>query len=374
MRTPQIYITCFTGNSGLTDYSISLCKTLANSPNLTVKLLTSASLYQAYPKDLLTFPSVPVFRRTRHYPIDIVRFVRLLVRDSPDLLLFQSYLKYPLIETFLILLLKHFLSLKICLTIHDVQPHYPKPWSKLTHKLYFSSFDKLIVHSQRTMEALKGMGVKVPAVVIPHGVYDIFNMNGLTKEMARSCLPKLDETHFVILFFGHIETRKGIFAFLEAAEILKRERKTLFIVAGPNDLSSTENVTLQSYKGLDNTIIHDHRIHFEDVQTYFSAADVIALPYLEGTTSGVLKLAIAFGKPVVVTDVGDIGETMVTGGGIIINADEEKLGERLAESVIRLKEHYDDYERKARDEMEKFSWQKIGSMYCEYLDIRPSSK
>ena len=62
---------------------------------------------------------------------------------------------------------------------------------------------------------------------------------------------------------------------------------------------------LEKAKSYSNCLIVDRRIDFQDVEKYFSAADIIALPYLEGTTSGVLKLALAFGKPVVATNVGD---------------------------------------------------------------------
>ena len=37
------------------------------------------------------------------------------------------------------------------------------------------------------------------------------------------------------------------------------------------------------------------------ITLYFSAADVVVLPYYEVTQSGVLHIAYAFGKPVVAT-------------------------------------------------------------------------
>jgi len=69
--------------------------------------------------------------------------------------------------------------------------------------------------------------------------------------------------------------------------------------------------------------VHDQRIPFEEVERYFAACDVVALPYLEGTTSGVLKLALAFGKPVAASQVGDFPEEIPPGGGELFEADEQ---------------------------------------------------
>lgn len=365
-NTPlQLDVVCFTGNSGLTDYSVSLCSEL--SKRCKVTLITSMSALTTYRKNLLSFPVELVFRRSRHYPIDIFKFIQLVYRDKPDLVLFQSFLKFPLLESLLVTFLRRVLKVQVALTIHDILPHYPKPWSRLVHKLYYSCFDKLIVHSERSMEDLRKMGVGVEACVIPHGIYDLFNIDNLSKAEARSFFPLIRKESFVVLFFGHIENRKGIFALLEAAELLKKEGNFVFLVAGANDLDSEDKERLEHFRKLDNIIIHDERVPFEEVQRYFASADVVALPYLEGTTSGVMKLAMAFKRPVVATDVGDIREMLANGGGVLVRGGGKDLAHSLADGLRDMKNNYDAIERAAGREAEKLSWQKIGEMYHEFL-------
>ena len=51
-----------------------------------------------------------------------------------------------------------------------------------------------------------------------------------------------------------------------------------------------------------------------EVALYFSAADVVVLPYNEITQSGVLQIAYAFSKPVVAFAIGGFKESIVDDG------------------------------------------------------------
>ena len=46
------------------------------------------------------------------------------------------------------------------------------------------------------------------------------------------------------------------------------------------------------------------------VSIYFSAANVVVLPYLRASQSGIAHIAMSFGKPVVVSEVGGLKESM----------------------------------------------------------------
>ena len=77
----------------------------------------------------------------------------------------------------------------------------------------------------------------------------------------------------------------------------------------------------------------DRYVPEHEVQAYFRRADVIVLPY-ERTErfdqSGVLATALAFGKPVVLTDIGGFPEVAATGAGRLVRAgDAEALREAL---------------------------------------------
>jgi glycosyltransferase involved in cell wall biosynthesis len=75
----------------------------------------------------------------------------------------------------------------------------------------------------------------------------------------------------------------------------------------------------------------DQYVPNEDIPLYYTAADIVVLPYHSGTQSGVQRIAFAFGKPVVVTDVGGLGEEVrrFGAGEIVPPADPGALAEAL---------------------------------------------
>ena len=55
----------------------------------------------------------------------------------------------------------------------------------------------------------------------------------------------------------------------------------------------------------------DRYVGNEEVESYFVASDLVILPYVSATQSGIVQIAIAFDRPVVVTDVGGLPEAVV---------------------------------------------------------------
>jgi glycosyltransferase involved in cell wall biosynthesis len=69
----------------------------------------------------------------------------------------------------------------------------------------------------------------------------------------------------------------------------------------------------------------------EQLAVYFSAADVVVLPYLEATQSGVAQIALGFETPVIATSVGGMPETIEDGktGLIVPPADSAALSNAI---------------------------------------------
>jgi glycosyltransferase involved in cell wall biosynthesis len=69
-----------------------------------------------------------------------------------------------------------------------------------------------------------------------------------------------------------------------------------------------------------------------ELPAYFKRADLVVLPYLEADQSGVLFTALAFGKPLLLSDVGGFPEIAATGAARTVPAgDSAALGEALRE-------------------------------------------
>jgi len=358
----KLSVVCFTGNSGLTDYSVSLCNKLNNSCEL--NFITAESFDDV--KYNVAFPVTKVFKRTRNYPVDIIKFIFLIKKNKPDVLLFESWIKYPLFEILIVFILR-FLGIKVVLTVHDLLPHYPKFWDRIINSIYYRRFDRLITHSNRSVRELRNMGVVSEILNVPHGVYDIFNIDNLSRNQVKDKFPVIKKNDFVVLFFGHIETRKGILEFLKASEKLKEHEDIKFVVAGGNSLQSSDLKCFSEYKKVDNVLIYDEIIPIEQVQYFFTLCDVVALPYLEGTTSGVVKLAMAFNKPIVATSVGDFAETIVDWSGELIEA--EDIVNSLSNAILKIKSQYSSYLLNLNANRRKYEWVDIAEKHLNFLQI-----
>lgn len=360
----KIFIVCFTGDSGITHYSISLARELSAHARVT---LVAGRNYgeQGYPS--AAFEVLRFFRRSRWYPLDLMRLLWLIVRQRPQVVLFQSVLKSAGAEAMLVHLVRLF-GINTAMTIHDVLPHYPKPWSRWTHAWLYRAFDRLIVHSHRSRDDLRAMGVSRPALVVPHGLYDLFITRPPAREAAREKLTAFAKEHFVLLFFGKIDSRKGIGLFLQLRQAIAADEGYRFAIAGRDGIGSDQTelrAALEDARTSGDCIVHDHNIPFMEVQDYFALADAVVLPYQEGTTSGVLKLALAFGKPVIATDVGDLAETLQEGVGVLLPV--TCTAADLAGAVREVRQNYAHYVSACDAARERYGWDRIGQAYAHFL-------
>lgn len=360
----KIEIVSFTGNSGLTDYAVSLARAITSHAQ--TRLVTAFTLSEKF--NHMGFEIDRVFRRSRQYPVDIVKFFVGILKRKPDWVLLQGPIKFPFFDGVMIRLLRLF-EINTAITVHDVLPHYPRWWSEAEYGFYYRSFDKVIAHSEVARQSLiKNLGITRDILVVPHGIYDIFNLTNISQADARQKIKGLAADDFVILFFGNLEPRKGLMEFLAMAKA-STEPKLKFLIAGNNDLfkhGQTLVNELNAGRDYPNIIIHDKRIEFEDVENYFSACNVVALPYLEGTTSGVLKLALAFGKPVVATRVGDLPEQIPTGAGVIVEND-TNLTQSLNTAIAQIKSYYDQYVNAMAAASHNAQWSDIADRIVLFL-------
>jgi glycosyltransferase involved in cell wall biosynthesis len=110
-----------------------------------------------------------------------------------------------------------------------------------------------------------------------------------------------------------------------------------------------------------NFIVHNHFVSFKEEAELFERCSLLVLPYIDASQSGVVPVAYAFKKAVVVTDVGSLPEVVDDGiTGYVVTAGDEVA---LAEAVIKLLK--DDALRKEMGEKgyqklkRDLSWDKI---------------
>lgn len=196
-------------------------------------------------------------------------------------------------RNYLVLLLANkFFNVRIVSTIHDVDSF------KSSQKTLDSSFgliDQIIVHNEFSKRELLSKGVdEIKIHVIPHGNY-------LPFVDSISSPPKGETELLKLLFFGQIKEIKGLDILLNAMALVKKQTNNIHLtIAGRPwhyDSSKYENI-IQDNKLDDYVTTRFEFIPDEEVEGYFESTDVVVLPYKRIYQSGVLLLAMSYGRPV----------------------------------------------------------------------------
>lgn len=219
--------------------------------------------------------------------------------------------------------------------------------------------NKIIVHTNENRNLLIKKDVSSEKiVVIPHGVLSIFG---------KYCGNETEDKENCILSFGYIVKTKGIEYLMKAVPIVSKEIPDIkVIIAGEGNFSRYSKFIVDKSK----FEIHNEYIPNEMVSRLFQRAKLLVLPYTyhEGH-SGVLTVAFSFGKPVIVTNLGDLPNLVENGKeGVVIPP---KDPEALANAIITLLK--DDALRKqmgknSYKKAQGLSWDNIAKKHIEVYE------
>ena len=144
--------------------------------------------------------------------------------------------------------------------------------------------------------------------VIPHGLYDQYEK--LDRSAARQILGIGRRN--VILFFGLLRPYKGVKYLIKAFEHLPPDilgDSELLIVGEAWEDTESRDLARVSPAGSHITFV-DRYIGDDEIPAYFSAADMLVIPYTRASQSGVAHIGMAFGLPVIASDVGGLSESL----------------------------------------------------------------
>ena len=155
--------------------------------------------------------------------------------------------------------------------------------------------DRVVVHNE-FMRSKLGAGDKVS--VIPHGASAARCDPAEARE--RLGLPK---DKVIVLHFGFIDFRKGTDIAIRAFREANPEDAVLLIAGGWHVEHETPYIrSVRDMARGDGRIIMRGWVEDDEVDLYFSAADVVLQPSRSVSDSGVVQKALAHGKPTVVLD------------------------------------------------------------------------
>lgn len=144
--------------------------------------------------------------------------------------------------------------------------------------------------------------------VIPHGIEG--RSDHIPPEVAKRHLNVEDKR--VLLFFGYLSGYKGLEALIGSFAYLKPQEKYLLIIAGgehpryKNDPAYKQSLAAlkKRARSISPNIRFTGFVPEEDIPVYFGAAELVILPYTQAfSSSGPMSLAIAYEKPVLISNI-----------------------------------------------------------------------
>ena len=302
-------------------------------------------------------------------PLSWWRTFRRIREERAQVVIFQWAVPYwSLPFATVALLLKRNTRTKILFLCHNVIPHERHWGDRWLTKLALRWGDCFIVHSADSLRRLRTL---LPRAVVHKTVlptYEVFAEASLAPREARAVL-KLKTDENVLLFFGFVRPYKGLDCLLQAMPgVLRKISAHLLIVGEFWDDQALYRTQIERLGLADRVTIVDRYIPNEEISLYFSAADVVVLPYIEASQSAVVQIAYGFDKPVITTRTGGLSESVEAGktGLIVEPEDSEALSTAIVEFFQkRLANPFGENIRAIRG---RFTWEKLVRLIEELVE------
>ena len=285
----------------------------------------------------------------------VCRKIKLL---SPEIVIFPWWVSFWAPQFWAITsFVKKFTKAKVLFICHNVIEHESNILTKIITRFVLKNGDYFIVHSKQDLNNLARLLPDSNIKQTPHPTYEVFNFKSFDKKEAKKTLGLRGG---VLLFFGFIRPYKGLEYAIRALPLIFKEMSVTLLIVGEFWKDKKRYLKLiEELKLKDKIKIIDRYVSNEEIPLYFSACDIVLLPYISATGSGIVQIAFAFNKPVVASRVGCLPEVVNDRKtGYLVNPKDHQA---IAEAVI---DYYEgnkspEFVRNIEEEKEKFSWNNL---------------
>ncbi len=278
-----------------------------------------------------------------YYLLGWIRLVKILLENPENKAFHFHWLKFSPLDYYFLKKLKSKGNISLISTVHNILPHEQMFYDKRYFKKIYSLVDHLTVHSNSIkLKLIDQFSVNEDKItLIPHYGYDKLGSYVACDNVR-------------ILFFGSIRKYKGLNVLIESLSEINTHNWQLNIYGKPETdiqhlISYTKENQLTSkvnwYLGW---------IDEEKISEIFNSHDIIVLPYISVDNSGLLHLAMSYGKIIIASEIGVITDLINNGeNGLLFPAGDRKKLAQCIEEVTRDIDKYRPLGQRAAELMEK---------------------
>ena len=218
---------------------------------------------------------------------------------------------------------------KVIAIMHNATSHDGKASDKWLTRRFLKRVDNVVTLSASVTQEVINLAPNLPVKTLFHPLYNDLPVKP-EKKLAREKLGIPVSAKNVVLFFGLIRPYKGLEVLLDAANLFSED--THLIIAGEcyGSWDKYEKI-INGNKAKSRIHVFNRFIPDEQLGEFFVATDLVALPYLSASQSGVTATAIQYDLPIVASNVGDLANSITHGktGALVEPGDSKALGEAI---------------------------------------------
>jgi starch synthase len=241
-----------------------------------------------------------------------ISVIQILRKIKPDIV----HITHFHIWCFFVYLLRPIFKYKIFYGVYD-NPYEPKEepvfLMNFFEKFFVKKADLILTYSNFMKESIKKYVSNKTIEVLPLGIH-----SDLCPKLEKKFNPNKESLD--VLFFGRLENYKGIDTLVRAYEILKKENlKIKLTIAGRGKIDKDLENKINEL----SIIFKNYWISNEELCQLIENCDVLVAPYKNATQSGVVSVSLAYGVPIIATNVGSFSEYIKDGvNGFLIDVDD----------------------------------------------------
>jgi glycosyltransferase involved in cell wall biosynthesis len=289
-------------------------------------------------------------------PFTWKKTVNRIIGFQPDIVIVHYWMPFfaPALRKISVLLKKN-TDVKIIVICHNLIPHEKHGFNKFFTKYFINKIDRFVVMSESVKSDLLNIIPNAKFKLTSHPIYNIFGKT-IDKDIARKTLGIKAKN--VILYFGLIREYKGLDILLNSIPKIKQDLNDFIVIVAGECYEKTEKyyAIVENLKIQDSVDLRLKFIPDNKVAQYFSATDVIALPYRTATQSGITQIAYNFNRPVIVSDVGGLSEIVPNGKtGYVVKPDSNEF----AKAIVKYfkEDRFYEFSNNIKTHKQLFSWE-----------------
>ncbi len=315
-------------------------------------------------KDQLSQSEKPDFtiisKLTPYNPFTWFPTIKAINDWEPDILIISYWIPFFALS-FGFILRRLNIKTKLLYIVHNINFHEKWLFAKSLTKYALGKVDLLVTLSESVYNDVCKLFPKKKTVRGFHPVYNCYNFNKYTKISAKSELKLTGKK--VILFFGYIKQYKGLeLLFRSLPDVVNKIEDAHLLIVGEVYGDAKKYYNAIKDIGLEDRVTFiDRFVKDEEIELFFKAADVLALPYIQATQSGVVQIAYDMELGAVATPVGSLAELVLDNKTGIMSGDVSK--EAFAEAIIRYFElDQEELVKNIKEESKKYSWETLAKL------------